>query len=105
MNSEIIALIVVSVFLIVIMIKFNIQDAKKRKREQNVEKFAKQKGLTFKPFFDEPLKYKEVLNCFLGMSDPVFCNVIEKNIKDGVTLYVGELQWVKPTHIGKRNAN
>ncbi len=77
----------------------NVQDTNKKKREQNILKYAKQKKLNVRPYFSEPLKYKEVLNCFLGMHDPGFCNVIEKPLKDGVTLYIGELQWTRPSSL------
>ncbi len=82
--------------LIIFLVYHGYRDAKKRKRDKQIETFAKRKKLRYLPFFGEPLKFKDSFNCFNGMSDLSFINVIEKIDKDKVRIYIGELQWVKP---------
>lgn len=91
------SLAVTFVLLIIFVIYNTYHDAKNKKREKKISNYADRKGLKYFPFYSKPLKGKEEMNCFSGMSSISFVNVIEKKSeKDNSVFYIGELQWLNP---------
>ena len=89
------------IILIIFLVYHSYQDYQKRKRDDKIANFAKRKNLRFLPFFSEPLKQKDEMNCFSGMIDLSFVNVIDKSDLDNkARLYIGDLKWV-----GSSNGN
>lgn len=69
---------------------------KKGKREEKLLKIAKRTGAHVKPIFSRPIKDGATMECFIGLLDPSYINVVEKLDKENGDLYIGELEWVKP---------
>ena len=86
------------VAIVVIIIIKSILDKKKQNREKKAMSYADRKGLKYIPFYSEPLKYKENLNCFLTKLKPSFNDVVQRmGARDNLKLSIGELRYLPPS--------
>ena len=95
-GSMALLLIIIFAIIIISIIYKSFIDKKKKEREQKLLNIAQKTGDHVKPIFSKPLKDGATMECFTGLLDPTYINVVEKLDKEKGDIYIGELEWIKP---------